>query len=329
MCPLLARHLSQNLSMQSITKASLSPADVRRVVEAALGEEVAIVSELKEGYFNAAFRVDFASRPPAVIKFAPDPSIKLLRYEVGLMKTEVEAMNLVRPHLSVPVPQVMAYDPSRKLIGHDFFIMEFLEGQAFHLLAPSLTAPQVDKIQHQVGQMLAELHRVPGRSFGIFSGDQGLVWSDAFLEVFEGVFLDAQESGVALPVERIHAAIRLVTPDLALVKASVFVHWDIWSGNIFVDTESLQLTGLIDFERAWWADPLFDVNFMEPSTTFLEGYGHDPLDDPAARRRRKLYDVYLGSLMQVEHVLRAYPDGEPATEWGMGVLQAGLASLGV
>jgi aminoglycoside phosphotransferase (APT) family kinase protein len=42
----------------------------------------------------------------------------------------------------VPVPQVLAYDASRRLLESEYFLMEYLPGLPFHKLRPTWPAGQ-------------------------------------------------------------------------------------------------------------------------------------------------------------------------------------------
>jgi len=84
------------------------------------------------------------------------------------------------------------------------------------------------------------------------------------------------------------------------VQSPTLVHWDLWDGNIFVDSNTGAVTGLIDFERVLWADPLIETNFGSPRPGFLEAYGETIVQTPGARSRRLLYDLYLYLIMVIE-----------------------------
>ncbi len=88
-----------------------------------------------------------------------------------------------------------------------------------------------------------------------------------------------------------------------------------WDGNIFVDPATRQVSGLIDFERALWADPLMEVNFgaFGVNPAFIQGYSRGenasfslPFS-PAQQTRRALYDLYLFLIMVIECRYRRYP----------------------
>ena len=78
-----------------------------------------------------------------------------------------------------------------------------------------------------------------------------------------------------------------------------------WAGNVF--TENGNVTGIIDFERAMWADELMEVGFRtyDYNKDFFEGYGKEALN-AAEQRRAQWYDMYLFHLMHTECDYRGY-----------------------
>ena len=88
-----------------------------------------------------------------------------------------------------------------------------------------------------------------------------------------------------------------------------FVHWDLWDPNVFVDPDTLEVVGIIDFERALWGDPLMEAQFLAKigDAAFLDAYGIPMFPTPGAVSRRLLYDLYLFVIMVVEVAYRRYP----------------------
>ncbi|MDO4336577.1 MAG: phosphotransferase [Eubacteriales bacterium] len=75
--------------------------------------------------------------------------------------------------------------------------------------------------------------------------------------------------------------------------------------------ENGKVTGIIDFERALWGDPLMEVGFRSygQSADFLKGYGKTEFT--AAEKTRILwYDIYLFLLLALECDYRKYETDE-------------------
>ena len=70
------------------------------------------------------------------------------------------------------------------------------------------------------------------------------------------------------------------TPALDEITEPRLVYWDLWDGNVMVDTTTHELTGMLDLERALWGDPLMESQFSPhvDSPALLAAYG------PSTRR---------------------------------------------
>jgi len=101
------------------------------------------------------------------------------------------------------------------------------------------------------------------------------------------------------------------------VTTPVLVHFDLWDGNILVESSAAghRIGALIDAERAFWGDPLAEFvslalyGDIERDTAFLDGYRGDGgavTFDIAARRRLSLYRAYLYLIMWVETAPRGF-----------------------
>jgi fructosamine-3-kinase len=129
---------------------------------------------------------------------------------------------------------------------------------------------------------------------------------------------DALRNEVTLPQppSEINDLLRANAAVLDDVSRPALVHFDLWSGNILVDSvgHSLRIGGLIDAERAFWGDPVADFvslalfGDLTRDEPFLAGYcdagGHVTFN-AATRLRLSLYRTYLYLIMLVESALRS------------------------
>ena len=151
-------------------------------------------------------------------------------------------------------------------------------------------------------------------------------WRAAFLDMVNALLADAGRYAVTLP--RPAAAIRdWFTAQAAVldeVTTPVLVHFDLWDGNILVESgpAGRRIGALIDAERAFWGDPLAEFVSLalfadiEQDTAFLHGYraaGGTVTFDLAARQRLSLYWAYLYLIMWVEVAPRQY--GRERRDW--------------
>jgi aminoglycoside phosphotransferase (APT) family kinase protein len=289
-------------------------------------------SELTDGYFNAAYLLELENGSKCVLKVAPPDNVPVMRYEKGILQTEVETIRLVHQHTQVPAPEIYSHDRSRQIIGNDYFLMSFLPGVPLNKLRKELTPEQNASIDRQAGIFLRQMNEIRGSRFGAFSQPdrQFDSWRCAFDALLRDVLLDGQEMQVGLPLsyEELYAHLADSFPTLDEIKTPRLVHWDLWDGNIFLDSQTQFITGIIDFERALWGDPLMEANFVfwQGSAAFLESYGMPMLDTPEKQTRRLLYNIYLWLIMVIECSYREYKN-DHQEKWAREQLKRDLDKL--
>jgi aminoglycoside phosphotransferase (APT) family kinase protein len=302
--------------MDSFSKIPLSASIARDIVSYHFGTDrkLAAFEELREGFFNAAALLELDDGLKCVLKAAPPAEVQVLRYEKDLMRAEVESMRLVRSRTQVPVPEIFVYDTTRRLLPSEFFLMEYVPGVPFHKLQAQLSEQARQDVRREMGRMTHEMAQISGPAFGYWAqpGLAGASWRDCFAEMLHGVMQDGLDVQVDLerPYEEIRQILQKNFATLEEVVTPCLVHWDLWDGNVIVEPQSGQVTGLIDFERVMWADPLIEMIFMDldPNSPAAAGYGEPLFKDPAQITRRLLYNAYLYLIMVIECTYRKYPN---------------------
>jgi aminoglycoside phosphotransferase (APT) family kinase protein len=301
--------------MESATKNTQTKEDILKMVQKAFGSyytsEDITVKELTEGFFNVAYEVGLPNQN-IILKIAPPAYTLIMSYEKDIMRAEVEALRSVKESTSVPVPKVLYYDDSHSLCGADYFFMEKLEGESFYKLKSTgqLSWEEQQQLLRNLGRYNAEMNQIRGTTFGYLGQDHklGLSWKETFTSMILDVLKDGDWIDISLGVEYNEVLELIMNASFALdeVKEPVFVHWDLWDGNVFV--KDGRITGLIDFERALWGDPLMECYFRAHcyNGDFIQGYGEDLRQK--APIRALLYDMYLYLIMIIETKFRKYPD---------------------
>lgn len=320
--------------MHSVSKRNIDVATAQQMVTAAFGVQAAIrrYDELRDGYFNAAYQIDMADGRRAVLKVAPPPDVRVLRYEHSILRSEVQMLRLVSEHTNVPVPTVYYHDDSYSFIDGEYFLMSFVSGQAYNQVRESYTLQRRAAIEQTIGDYLRRINSISGPFFGYptMADRRYTTWRQAFLAMFEDLLQDGQEKHVVLPLE--YATMRRQVENVASalddVRTPQLVHWDLWDGNIFVEPKSGLITGIIDFERALWGDPLMEFQYrtLESTPAFESGYGASLLDSPTALARRTLYNLYLYLIMVIECSYRHY-ETDDQERWARQQLAADLGRL--
>jgi aminoglycoside phosphotransferase (APT) family kinase protein len=301
--------------MQSISKTVVSQSTAQQIIGSVFGAQAHIRSfrELTEGFFNAAYAIALGDGRTCVLKVAPPDSLRLLHYEQQIMSAEIAVMRLVKQSTTMPVPEIYRFDTSRSILGSPFFLMEFIPGVPLHTLRTTLTPAQQQTIDRAVGAYLCQMNDITGQSFGYAAptAPRYRSWAEAFSQMLDDVLADGAALDVALPISygALRQRLRAWSHLLADVTTPQLVHWDLWDGNIFIDPATKQITGMIDFERALWGDPLMEFQFRElvEPADFAAGYGRPMLETPRERQRRLLYNIYLYLIMVIESAYRQYP----------------------
>ncbi|HEU4327725.1 MAG TPA: aminoglycoside phosphotransferase family protein [Roseiflexaceae bacterium] len=319
--------------MESLSKLAVSrDAAAAVVADAFPGCALATYRELTEGFYNAAYLIELDSGQRYVLKVAPPDTLRVLRYERDIMAAEVAALRLAAAHTTMPVPEVYTFDTSRRLLPSPYMLMTFLPGEPLHHLRPALAPASQAAIDQALGSYMAQLHTVGGPAFGPLAhpSPPDLLWRQVFLGLLGDVLADGREAGVTLPLapEAIMARAEAWAGALDAVREPRLVHWDLWDGNVFVEPETGRVSGIIDFERALWADPLMEFQFREFAVgdAFAAGYGPNLLDSPEAHRRRTLYNLYLYLIMVIECTYRRYPSDDQE-RWARERLDETLGSF--
>jgi aminoglycoside phosphotransferase (APT) family kinase protein len=308
--------------MYSFSKIQLTAEVAQAIVTQHFGSSHTLQSfeELKEGFFNAAARIELKDGARYVLKAAPPPEIQVLRYEKDILRAEVESMSLVRRQTGVPVPEIFCFDSSRQLLPSDFFIMAFNPDTPYHKLRASLPPETQAQIEREMGRLTRMISTITNDRFGYWSQPEaaGVSWRDCFTHMVNGVLQDGIDLDVKLPLpyEEVYRRMETHFDALEEVTTPRLVHWDLWDGNVFVNPVSHQVTGLIDFERVMWADPLIEAIFgnLNPDSPASLGYGGEVLRTENERRRRMLYNAYLFLIMIIEVDYRHY-DNDWQINW--------------
>lgn len=302
--------------MESKTKNKKTRAQIEAMAQRAfaglgLAPGEAAITELKDGWFNAAYDIRLANGRSVILKIAPPKTAEVMAYEKNLMATEVAAMRLVQQNPAIPVPEIYFFDNAHDLCDADYFFMEKINGDNLEHVKASLPEATQAAIDQHIGAIIREINTFPGTYFG-YDGNPDLraaTWKEAFITIVEAVLADAARKNVQFDFgyEELRAAVHKHAPALAEITTPCLVHWDAWNPNFFVNDG--RITGIIDFERALWAEPLMEAQFRPLNgpgiTNSMRGYGKTSFTF-AEEQRCHLYSLHLALVMHVECFYRNY-----------------------
>lgn len=320
--------------MSSITKTNISNENIVNIVKKAFGENTAInkIKEIKEGFFNTAYCLTIQGNQKIVLKVSPPKHVRVMRYEKDIMENEIEVLKILSSTVNVPVAKVLYYDGARDLIENEYFFMEYIEGLPLDNIYDELNEVQRNCISSELGKYVKQITGIKSDFFGDISkkDKQFSTWSETFLFMIKELLDDAKDIRVKLPYDynTIYNLIKKYSDILDKVEKASLVHKDLWKGNIFVNPQNPEITGILDFERAIYGDILLEpvCGFLLHDTVFMNSFiGRTYLEEDE-KVRSIIYSIYLFLIMVIECSYRRYP-WENCDKWARKQLLDALEEL--
>lgn len=337
--------------MESKTKQKIEFARLEAIVQRAFGLRACVVqaAETSDGFFNTVWRVVVdptgqAARPGAgpspqtrtcYLKIAPPKNVKCMRYEANMMAAEYQVLGALNA-ATLPVPEILYFDQDSGIVDSSWMFTSAIPGIAWRYVREHVSDDTRAAIDREIGILSARIAKIRGAWFGLpgMGAGKHRNWPDAFRAMIEILIADAVESGADLHAEigEVRGFLVKAHDALSQVRVPQLVHWDLWEGNVFVVptddhdpdtfprayTGGLKVSGIIDCERAMWADPLMEFGFrgFVRNQDFLNAYGEERHGEPfaldsAAEIRCMLYDLHLFMILQVEPHFRGYATEGP------------------
>ncbi|GAB1269399.1 phosphotransferase [Aurantivibrio infirmus] len=213
----------------------------------------------------------------------------------------------------VPVPKMIAYCDDAKVIGAEFFIMEYIHGR----IVPSPAMGPLDRkdrpaMAYSLIDTIADLHNVDWRAVGLEGFGRPEGYLDRQVKRWAGQY---EESKSALPADFDYSDMDALR-DWLLERAedsdeSSIVHGDFRLGNTIIHPTEPKVIAVLDWELATIGHPLADL-------AYLSLHYHIPLGMPGAESKSNETDLIAAGLPREEALLERYcertgRDGIP--EW--------------
>lgn len=322
--------------MEIAIRPRLDRAEVEAIARQHLPGPVEAIGheEFKDGFFNAAHALELADGRHVVVKVAPDKALKLLRYEVDLMATEIECFERGL-EAGVPMPALHFGDPEGGVM-----IIDRLKGVSFPKAKEDMSKAELLAVRREIGALSARFATVTGERFG-YPRKSGRTVADTWSESFQTMIADVLddiaegESPLPCPAEDIAALVASEQALLDEVTRPALVHFDLWDGNVFVERaeSGWRVEAFIDGERAFYGDPIAEIVSLEfcPADEIaaaVDGFLGRELT-AGEERRLTLYRIYLMLILIAECAVRGFDEEHTAGQigWATETLVKSLASL--
>ncbi len=236
----------------------------------------AAMRPLAGGYSGETFVVGDGDEQMVLRIYARDPD-----------RAAIDANLLRLVHGIVPVPEVVDQRPATD--GKPgVLVTRRLPGQRLDLLIPSLDDSALHRVGTSLGRILARLSGIPMLTFGMFANAELHVSSDGLpaddLPTWAETFRqDGRLAGWPDPdwaallalldhAETVLAEAEQPGPERS-PRRNVLVHSDFNPKNLLVDSATLEVTGLLDWEFAHAGSPYTDLGNLtrfERAPAFVE-----------------------------------------------------------
>ncbi len=313
------RHLSLS-RLPSDFQQPPTAAEITAFATRLLGPDAVLTEavELGGGAFNNTFRLTTADGHRSILRISPPPTHPLLFH--------VEHHLLLREHSLTPwlagvvsefIPRTLGTDFSHTICPRDAILSEFIEGENWDAVMPTLTPAENDVLWRQLAALLRRIHATPAPHFGWTSpATPHTRWSDFILGNIRGLLADCQRLEISDTEARAWAAVaERCAPALDLISEPRVLHGDPWPKNVLIrrdNNNTPHIVALLDHERGGFGDPQSEWVFhgCDFPPVFWESYGPRPTD-PASQIRANLYRGTIAIQCLLEST--RYPDVDTAT----------------
>ena len=275
------------------------------------------ISPLGNGEFNAAYKVSCDNGITYALKIAPPDDSGILSYEKNMMESEVFWYKQMHEKTDILCPEVYVYDPSKRIIRSNCFIMEMMEGEP--LWAASLSDSEYDALQRQKIAMLTKIHKISNDGFGYIQMGLKHSWYSALKSMAASLVADCKKLGYETPDgEKFIEYIDKYAQLLGSVPCRM-VNFDLWDSNVLYNANTGKICW-IDPERGFWGDPVADFiplglgqkAPLSEKQTELEIYNETVAEKIYLTKeneiRYALAVCYLALIEEVEKYVRYEPD---------------------
>lgn len=204
------------------------------------------VQKLSKGFsFEEKYVLSGIDRKRYLVRITGPANPELIQYK----QTEFDLIRRLRKYSSfIPKPHAFGTTDNGNFC---FMVMDFMEGTDGEIALNELSDAEQYRIGVQAGEEQKKMHALPAPPE--LSG-----WYDSFSGKFSRKVAAFDKLGVGVPgIDRKHL-FWYISEHISCIQDSprVFLHRDYHPANLVIDNG--QLSGIIDFDRYEWGDPVFD-----------------------------------------------------------------------
>lgn len=189
------------------------------------------------------------------------------------VRREVKLLKLLKSHLSSPIPEPEFVDFKKDT---PFMGYRMIPGERFSKLYLNASPEQLRGLGEQIGRSVGEFHSIKE---SVLDGEAGSFTPEAYRSEQSAIFDRVQnEVYPQLSTNEREWTESIfndfLEPDENFEFAHVITHGDLYTTNILVDPETIELTGILDFENVDLYDPAVDFIFLREGADLLKSLLH-------------------------------------------------------
>jgi len=245
---------------------------------------------LESGKFNTSYRIELSGVESVILRVAPPANAILFTHEQLLLRRE-SAVQPILHALSDKIPRNLFEDFTREHCDRDYVIQNCLPGILWDDIKTGLSAVENESLWSQLAPIVRSVHGIPGKHFGFPRPVENFdSWAEAVVHWITGMVGDMQR--LQLPCADARVFLSLVESGRRVLDEVIqpgLVHGDLWPKNVLVMrvADELQVTGVLDAERAFWGDTEAEwiFSFLDLPPGFWRHYGRLGVDRSSVFRR--------------------------------------------
>ena len=226
-----------------------------------------------QAHLHRVCKIRLSNGSKLILKFNPSPATALLRHERSYLETEASVFALLSMS-NLPTPRVLKYDKRNIHLGSPIMLTTHLPGILYADVFPYLTRSERMGIEQQLQSLRSIISQLDSTTFGsaaLIASKKGFsTWREAFKSMMDSVLMDAEDVMVNLPYVEIRQAFSTWEIALDDVKRGSLVILGLGQPeNVLLDRRTNEVTGLLEFGRAFWGDRDMSRPESNPTTRGL------------------------------------------------------------
>lgn len=209
-----------------------------------------------------------------VVKISPLPAVPLLRRERISLETEVRVLPILARINHPCIPKLYRYILNDASRGVSLLVRQYIDGIPLSELQDHLSTKELNDLDRALAVLTNIIGQQVSTAFGplgkVATGTGSRRWRESFIALFEEILRDAEDMFIHLPYDQIRREMCRWSFALDEVKVPRLVPLNLGrASEMFLDPETKQLSGLLEFGSALWGDVMLAEIFESPSDVFL------------------------------------------------------------